>query len=129
MTRKDKYKNFEELKQNETPRHFQILHRKGSSNLAVLAPHGGKIEKATSEIAEEIAGAEHAFYSFYGRRRNRNRDLHITSTIFDEPTGVKAAEQSEEVLVIHEWGKLSEAVCLGGLDENLKKTIHRKLND
>ncbi len=128
MTRKDKYKNFEELKLHENPKHFQIHYRKGSSDLAILAPHGGKIEKGTSEIANEIAGAEYAFYTFYGRRRNRNKDLHITSSIFDEPTGVKAAEQSEKVLAVHGWGKLSEAVCLGGLDDNLKKTIQEKLN-
>lgn len=127
MIRKDRYKNFEELKQNENPEHLQIHYRKGSSDLAILAPHGGKIEQGTSEIADEIAGTEHTFYTFYGRKRSRNRELHITSANFDEPAGVKAAEQSEKVLAIHGWGKLSEAVCLGGLDDNLKKTIQDKL--
>jgi phage replication-related protein YjqB (UPF0714/DUF867 family) len=129
MPGKDKYKNFEELSQNEKPEHFQIHYRKGRSNLAVLAPHGGKIETGTSEIADEIAGREHTFYTFYGRRRNGNRDLHITSANFDEPTGAKVAEQSEKVLAVHGWGKRSEAVCLGGLDDDLKENIQKKLNE
>lgn len=129
MTSKDKYKRFKELRRSEKPEHFRIHLRKGASKVAVLAPHGGKIERGTSEIADCIADSEHSFYSFYGQRRNRNRDLHITSANFDEPTGVKAAKQSEKVLAVHGWSKRSEAVCLGGLDDNLKEKIQSKLKE
>ena len=129
MVKRDKYKSFEELSQNKNPEHFQIRHRKGSSDLAVLAPHGGKIEKGTSEIADEIAGANHTFCNFSGQKRSRNRDFHITSRNFDETTGVKAAEHSRKVITIHGWGRRAEAVCLGGLDDTLRKTIQRKLNE
>ena len=51
----------------------------------MIAPHGGKIEPGSSEIAAAIAGESHSLYSFDGLRRRPHRDLHITSTNFDEP--------------------------------------------
>ncbi len=73
---KDEYTKFEDLKKNETL--YEICFRERFSGVAVIAPHGGKIEPGTSEIARGIAGNEHTFYTFRGLRKDGNkRYLHI----------------------------------------------------
>jgi phage replication-related protein YjqB (UPF0714/DUF867 family) len=54
------------------------------SDVCIIAPHGGKIEKWTSEIATALAGDDYNLYLFEGLKRAKNRDLHITSSRFDE---------------------------------------------
>ncbi len=49
---------------------YLILSRQGTSGIAVMAPHGGGIEPGTSEIANRVAGDEHAYYSFEGLKQN-----------------------------------------------------------
>ena len=63
-----------------------VTHRE-KSEIAVVAPHGGRIEGRTSEIARLIAGDEHALYLFEGLRpTGDNFDcLHLGSHCFDEP--------------------------------------------
>jgi phage replication-related protein YjqB (UPF0714/DUF867 family) len=122
----DKYINFEQLKRTE-PDSFVIYKRQGISGVAVIAPHGGGIEPGTSEIARGIAGVEHSFYSFAGQKQKRNKDLHITSTNFDEPTGVELAKHSERVITIHGCGGRKPGVYLGGLDADLKNKICERL--
>jgi phage replication-related protein YjqB (UPF0714/DUF867 family) len=122
----DKYISFEQLKRTE-PDSFVINKRQGISGVAVIAPHGGGIEPGTSEIARGIAGIEHSFYSFEGQKRTRNKDLHITSTNFDEPTGVEITKQSERVLAIHGCSGRIPVVYLGGLDTELKDKIRECL--
>jgi len=43
---------------------------------------------ATSTIAVAIAANDYCLYRFEGRKRRENRDLHVTSTHFDEPEGL-----------------------------------------
>lgn len=122
----DKYNNFEELKKNETL--YEICYVERSSGIAIIAPHGGRIESRTSEIAKGIAGTEHSFYSFNGlKKKGENKDLHITGTKFDEPTAVAIVEKSERVVAIHGCTGKSKYIELGGLDDNLKKLIDDKL--
>jgi phage replication-related protein YjqB (UPF0714/DUF867 family) len=54
--------------------------------VAIIAPHGGKIEPGTSEIAAAIAGDDYSLYRFQGLRDRPREELHITSAKFDEPT-------------------------------------------
>lgn len=122
----DKYISFEQLKRTE-PDGFVIYKRQGVSGVAVIAPHGGGIEPGTTEIARGIAGVEHSFYSFAGQKQKRNKDLHITSTNFDEPTGVEIVKQSERVLVIHGCSGRTLVVYLGGLDADLKNKVRECL--
>ncbi len=123
----DKYKNFKDLSKNEKAEHFYIYQQEGSSGLAVLAPHGGKIEPGTSEIAKGIAGTEHTLYCFEGRKPKGNRNLHITSPNFDEPTALAIVKRSEKVLVIHGCADEKEVIYLGGLDIDFKSKIHECL--
>ena len=95
-TEEDRYANFKELKANEREGvDYEICKRFISSAVAIIAPHGGKIEPGTSELAEGIAGADYTYYSFKGLKNEKgaNRELHITSSNFDEPIAVGLVEQ------------------------------------
>jgi hypothetical protein len=81
----DKYASFQELERAERRGVYRVLSRPRKATIAVIAPHGGKIEPGTSEIARKIAGADFSFYAFEGRKKRHNKSLHITSTRFDEP--------------------------------------------
>jgi phage replication-related protein YjqB (UPF0714/DUF867 family) len=93
----------------------------------VIAPHGGKIEVLTSEIALKIAGSDFSYYSFAGRKRRNNCDLHITSHRFDEPLGVALVARHRCVLAIHGCNGDAEQVFVGGLDASLKAAIASRL--
>ncbi len=120
----DKYKNFSELKRNEVEGSDYCIHiRKGNSGIAIVAPHGGKIERGTKQIADSIAGNEHTYYCFEGIKKRRNNVLHITSNYFDEPRCIEAIRKSKKVISIH--GALADesAVYASGLDDELKNNI------
>ena len=119
----DRYASFEELRQNEHEDHFQILCYEGTSGVAVMAPHGGGIEPGTTEIAKGVAGTEHTFYAFEGLKPSGNRDLHITSTNFDEPIGLKIARKAQRVVAIHGCSNKEKIVHIGGLDNDLKNKV------
>ena len=124
----DKYSNYEQLRKNEEPnKDYRINWRKGRTNSAIIAPHGGSIEPGTSEIADAVAGKAHAFYAFEGIKPVGNGDLHITSTSFDEPHGIRLVKESTNVLAIHGCGGEEEIVYIGGLDIALKGEIRDAL--
>ena len=67
----DEYSCFVELAaREERGVDYEICaRRKATSRVAVIAPHGGRIEPETSRIAENIAGAEFSLYCFLGLKR------------------------------------------------------------
>jgi phage replication-related protein YjqB (UPF0714/DUF867 family) len=82
----DKYRDFAALSRTEREGvDFDIVCRARSSAVAVIAPHGGKIESGTSEIATAVAGDDFNLYCFQGLKPRHNTSLHITSGRFDEP--------------------------------------------
>jgi phage replication-related protein YjqB (UPF0714/DUF867 family) len=67
-----------------------------------IAPHGGRIEPGTSEIAALIAGESYNLHRFEGRKPpGQNAVLHITSHHFDEPRALNLARKCRIVLGIH----------------------------
>jgi phage replication-related protein YjqB (UPF0714/DUF867 family) len=118
------YASFAALKGSEREgRDYRIVVREvgsGGSIVAVMAPHGGDIEPGTSEIASAIASDNLTFYSFEGTKPSRNGNLHITSTEFDEPTGLRVASESKAVAAIHGCKGREKTVCIGGLNRDLK---------
>lgn len=78
-----------------------IYTRQADATVAIIAPHGGKIERGTSELARAIGGTDYRIYCFEGTKPNNNRDLHITSTNFDEPEGVKLVSACDRVVALH----------------------------
>ena len=124
----DKYTNFEELSKNEDlNKDYRIFRRKGKTDSAVIAPHGGNIEPGTTEIGDAIAGKAHSFYTFEGIKPTTNSELHITSTSFDEPQGIKLVKESVNVLALHGCIGGDDIVYIGGLDTALKESIQKNL--
>lgn len=93
-----------------------------------MAPHGGKIEPATAEVAEAIAGMDYSFYSFEGLKVDGIGSLHIESHLFDEPRGLRAVEEADRVITVHgQVDRKEEFVMVGGLDDGLRLEIQRQL--
>lgn len=78
-----------------------------------------------SEIADAIAQEHFSFYAFEGLRRRPHRDLHVTSTRFDEPRGLKLISSAETAIAIH--GRTDrnypQTTWLGGLNIPLRDAI------
>lgn len=124
----DKYKSFSELAGHETrDKDFRVRSRECPDALVVIAPHGGGIEPGTSELAEAIAGSELSFYAFEGIKTTANRDLHITSTRFDEPEGIALVAASPSVLALHGEDSDGQVVFLGGRDTALGNLLRASL--
>ncbi len=85
-------------------RDYRIRVRERESGTVIIAPHGGRIERGTSQIAEAVAGNQHTFYAFEGLKSclKSNRVLHITSDHFDEPTALALITRAERVIAIME---------------------------
>lgn len=122
------YESYLELRSAEREgMDYRVRSRKGSSGIAVMAPHGGDIEPGTTEIAEATALSQHAFYSFEGLKPDHNLDLHIASTLFDEPEGLRIASEATTVITIHGCREQDPLVLAGGLDVELRRIVTRGL--
>jgi phage replication-related protein YjqB (UPF0714/DUF867 family) len=99
------------------------------SRVAVLAPHGGRIEGRTSEVARLIAGDAHRLYLFEGlRTTGDNFDrLHLASHRFDEPRALALIAGCDTVVAVHGYAASGPDVLLGGLNEGLKRKIAQAL--
>jgi phage replication-related protein YjqB (UPF0714/DUF867 family) len=126
----DKYGSFPELARNEKGgRDFRIHCRDRGSATVIVAPHGGGIEPGTSEIADAIAGDDLSFCAFVGMKSRGNRDLHITSTRFDEPRCVAIVSASEKAVSIHGAERLGSVVFLGGRDRDSVNHLRAALEE
>jgi phage replication-related protein YjqB (UPF0714/DUF867 family) len=124
----DKYSTFSNLKYAEREGvDFRIGLCHLSSPVAMIAPHGGKIEKGTSEIAAAIAGDEYNLYCFEGMKPRHNWALHITSTSFDEPKCLDLILACDFVVAVHGCKGADQTIYLGGLDKDLREAIRGNL--
>ena len=124
----DKYRSFEELAAAEQAgSDFVIRALRRPSSVAIVAPHGGLIERGTSEITWALAGDSYSAYSFDGTKARRNGDLHITSTRFDEPQCLALVAGSATVLAVHGERSPEEVVFVGGRDEARCELLCRAL--
>ncbi len=124
----DKYQNFRELRTAERLNAaYRIRRRAGSVPVAIVAPHGGKIEKGTSEIATAIAGNAYSLYCFEAIKPSNNWDLHLTSTRFDEPKCLELISTCDLVVTVHGCKGPNQMIYVGGLDEALWKAIDERL--
>lgn len=95
---------------------YKIKIQDNHSSVTVLAPHGGRIEPGTSEIARTLSDNRFNLYLFEGIRGSGNYKLHIPSTKFVEPQCLRLIRQSEIAVAIHgctdrEWAD----IYVGGL--------------
>ena len=125
----DRYSSFEELALNEVSGFdYEIEFVRNGSDILIMAPHGGKIEFLTCELAAEIAENDFSLYVFRGIKKSGNRFLHITSHRFDEPLALKAVSHADTVLAVHGAKNNREVfVMIGGLDEILAENIRKEL--
>lgn len=117
----DRYHCFSELAQYETlGKDYCIEMKKGSSGIAVMAPHGGGIEFGTNQMAQAIAHPDHTFWAFNGIKKTGNRILHITSTRFDAPEALHVAFTAQTVITLHGCQGDASVVYVGGRHVSLK---------
>jgi len=123
------YRSFEELRQHEVEgEDYRIRIELRDPGVLILAPHGGRIEPATVEIAEAIAGTNYSFYAFEGLKKDGNSGLHIESHLFDEPRALKAVEKADVVITVHgQIDQEGEFIMAGGLHTHLRSEIERQL--
>ncbi len=94
-----------------------VVRRRPGARVAVIAPHGGRIENGTSEIARGLAADDFHLYLFEGRLEGRNfHALHLTSHLFDEPECLSLIATSPVVVAVHGCSGEGEQAYLGGLD-------------
>lgn len=121
---KDTYRNFKELKTVEKLNaDYKISIFDVGSPITIIAPHGGKIEPKTSEIAAGIARDQFNYYCFEGMKPANNRWLHITSHNFDEPQALELLARSQTVVAVHACTDEKAVVYPGGRDEELMAAI------
>jgi len=111
----DRYSNFATLSRDQRAGlDFAVRVRRGSSGIAVLAPHGGRIEPGTSEIARALAGGDHTLYEFAGLKPAGNLALHLRSERFDEPRALEVIAGSRFLIVVHGCTGTEEILQVGG---------------
>jgi phage replication-related protein YjqB (UPF0714/DUF867 family) len=124
----DLYASFEELrKANTYGDDYHLLMAVRPSKVAYVTPHGGGIETGCSELCIFSAGTEHSLYAFEGWMSSGNGDLHITSTHFDEPNGLKIIRDSYYTVSYHGYSDSVKNTKCGGLDLELKHMIYDNL--
>ncbi len=129
----DKYQGYADLSQVQTEGVDYRVHvrKPRNSQVAILAPHGGRIEGGTSEVARLLAGDAHGLYLFEGlRTMGDNFDwLHLTSHCFDEPRCLDLISDCDTVIAVHGYQAPGPDVLLGGRDESLKQALATALED
>ncbi|SDJ23495.1 poly-gamma-glutamate hydrolase family protein [Alteribacillus bidgolensis] len=123
----DKYKNYEELADNEVEgEDYEII---TSPNVLILAIHGGGIEPGTSELTEYVGKINNfSYYRFDGIKSTGNYDLHITATRFDEPKAVNMVSFSSRTVALHGYAETDiKHTYVGGLDEELIRLVKEEL--
>jgi phage replication-related protein YjqB (UPF0714/DUF867 family) len=123
------YRSFKELADHEVEgQDYRIRIDLRDPYVLIMAPHGGKIEPMTAEIAEAIAGMDYSFYCLEGLKANGNEVLHIESHLFDEPRVLQAVEKADVVITVHgQLDQKQEFVMTGGLHTRLCLEIERQL--
>ncbi len=123
----DRYNSFSALRERETEGvDYRVRVESRSSPVAIIAPHAGFIEPATSEIALTIANGRFSLYRFEGLDPARlHHELHVTSENFDEPIANDLVANSAIVIAIHGRADREdpETSWVGGLDTSLRNLI------
>jgi phage replication-related protein YjqB (UPF0714/DUF867 family) len=124
----DTYRSYDDLCVHEREgSDFQVVFRRGSPEVVVMAIHGGGIEPGTADIADAVAGDDYTLYCFKGIKPAGNRVLHVTANRFDEPRAAAAAAMAETVMAIHGCRGSQPVAYVGGLDLELARRIRDAL--
>lgn len=98
-----------------------------NANTLVSAIHGGGIEAGTTELAKLTSElSKQNYYSFMGLLPSNNRELHVTSTRYDEPTLLSMLNVPYTVS-IHGASGSDKIIYLGGADTDNMAIMSDKL--
>ena len=128
----DRYRSFASLAAAHAHGRDYRIHTqiRAESAVAVIAPHGGSIERRTSAIARAVAGADFNLYLFEGLDEAGSFDtLHITSHRFDEPACLRLVSRCDTVVAVHGCSGDTEKVMLGGRDSRLIARMEAAISD
>ncbi|MER5302142.1 poly-gamma-glutamate hydrolase family protein [Streptomyces lasiicapitis] len=92
------------------------------STLVHLAIHGGNIEPGSGELAAAAADQIHDLYVF-DAMKTPSSELHITSTLFDDPAAHTLARAATHTLSWHGCAGSAPVTHLGGLDYALRDRV------
>lgn len=108
---------------------FRISVFERTGPLVILAPHGGGIERGTSELARAVAGDEFALYLFESLllTAKESKNLHITSTNFDEPVCQTLVGRFPRSLALHGCEGARPVIYVGGRDLEMKNRLVTRL--
>lgn len=127
----DRFTHFSDIENHFTEGvHFRRVMYDRGGEILILAPHGGGIERGTSELARAIAGDSLSLYLFEGlmRTAKESKVLHITSTNFDEPDCINLIGKFQKALAIHGYDGEESMIYVGGRDNELKDRLIIALN-
>src|SRR3974377_1280427 len=127
----DRFEHYADLdKQFTEGVHFSRIAADRGGPILILAPHGGGIERGTSELARSIAGEDLSLYLFEGLMPTavQSQELHITSTNFDEPRCLTLIGKFEKALAIHGSSGKEPMIYVGGKDDDLKHALIAELS-
>lgn len=121
----DLYSGFRELSQHETRGvDFDIQVADRQSPYSVMAVHGGQIEPYSDVLGQMIAGDEFNLYVFKSLKKRNHRDLHLTSTHFDEPSAIGLASKSKDCVSVHShMDDATSRLCIGGSNKKLASAL------
>lgn len=101
------------------------------SNVLIFAPHGGNIEKGTTELTKAIANkGKYDYYAFNGTRNKNNSQLHVTSTNYNDLDLINHNYNKDVSISVHGAGQSQgkNTVLIGGRDEKLIQLISKELS-
>jgi len=126
---RDRYRRYAELAAEQVEGHdYRVTVLRRGSGIAVIAPHGGRIERGTSDVARAIAGEAFDLYLFEGCLPSLNFEtLHLTSRHFDESRALALIAGCHTVLAVHGVADTGERALLGGRDSHLACAIADRL--
>lgn len=96
---------------------FQRIWTDRGTRFALIAPHAGGIEPGTGKLVEAIAGRTFSYYIFEGLQSEGNKELHVPSTLFDDPACLALVQKTEIAIAFHGYRGSDKKVLVGGLNQ------------
>ena len=125
-TMRDEYATYDEMARHQRENvDFVVEWEVREASAAVLAIHGGPIERHTDLIARSLARDDLSYYVLIGKRAAENkRYLHIASERFEEPRALRVLQSATAVVAIHGEANETELYVMpGGCDLSLRNSI------
>jgi phage replication-related protein YjqB (UPF0714/DUF867 family) len=123
---RNRYTSFQDMKEHyQEGDDYRIRMVNRGTAIIILAPHGGGIERGTSELVRAIAGDDLSYYLFEGvmRTAHESQKMHIRSIFFDEPNCLEITRRSDMALAVHGCYGREPVIYIGGINIELKQEL------